>query len=301
MIELARVESEVDADAYLAVRRAIDPVHQISRRAYLQHMLAPGRVDLLARAGGEAVAGAFVEPFQGNLAGSTAFVSVRVRREWRRQGIGTTLFAAVSELARASRWTELYTVARHDDADTIAYVGKRGFRETMRMQQLALDLDAAGEPGPRHVPDGVELLPLTPELERKTYEAAREIHPDFPDEPGFVGEIEQWRREELPQHVLRDCTFVAVAAGEAVGYATLLDADDGVGLHGVTGVRRAWRGRGVAHALKQAQVAAARARGLRELRTTTSSANGPMLRVNERLGYRRDVAWIHFRGPLLLS
>jgi hypothetical protein len=45
--------------------------------------------------------------------------------------------------------------------------------------------------------------------------------------------------------------------------------------------------------------AAAKAAGLRQLRTTTALANAPMLHVNERLGYRRGVAWVHLRGPLL--
>jgi mycothiol synthase len=300
MIELARVESEQDADAFLAVRTAVDPDHPVPRAAYFEHLTAPGRVDLLARVDGEAVAAAFLEPLQGNLEGTTAYTSVRVLLEWRRRGIGTRLFVEVSQLARASSWSELYTVARHDDADTLAYVGKRGFRETMRMQQLSLDLAAGDGSYAPEPPDGVELVSLAPELEQAAYEAALEIHPDFPEEPGFVGDIEHWRREELPSHVLRECSFVALAAGEAVGYATLLDTGDGVGIHGITGVRRAWRGRGVARALKQAQAAAASAAGLRELRTTTSVSNAPMLHVNERLGYRRGVAWIHFRGPLLL-
>lgn len=70
-------------------------------------------------------------------------------------------------------------------------------------------------------------------------------------------------------------------------------------MHGMTGVRPEWRGRGIAIALKRAQIAAAKAAGLRELRTTTAFGNAPMLHVNERLGYRHGVAWVHLRGPLL--
>jgi GNAT superfamily N-acetyltransferase len=66
----------------------------------------------------------------------------------------------------------------------------------------------------------------------------------------------------------------------------------------MTGTRRAWRRRGIALALKQAQIDAARSAGLRRLRTANAVQN-PMLLVNERLGFRRDVDWIHLRGPLL--
>ena len=53
----------------------------------------------------------------------------------------------------------------------------------------------------------------------------------------------------------------------------------------MTGVRRAWRRRGIALALKQAQIDAAKAAGLRRLRTANAVQN-PMLLVNERLGFR---------------
>jgi mycothiol synthase len=298
MIELRPVETDDDIDAFLAVRRAIDPEHAIARPAYLKHITAPGRVDLLARRDGVAVAAAFVEPHHGNVDGSTGYVSVRVLAEERRRGVGTLLFRTLSEQARAAGWSELYSVGRHDDADTLDYLGKRGFAEVLRMQELSLDL--AGADGAVPPLDGVELRVLGPELEHPVYQAARELYPDIPEEEGvWIGEFERWRSDELPAHAVRECCFAALVGREVVGYATLHDAGRDVGLHAMTGVRRTWRGRGVARALKSAQIAAAKAAGLRELRTTTAFANAPMLRVNERLGYRRGVAWVHLRGALL--
>jgi GNAT superfamily N-acetyltransferase len=299
MIELRRVQTDADVDAFLRVRAAIDPEHPLVRDAYLEHVKAPGRVDLLALADGDAVGTAFVEPHHGNLEGSTGYVSVRVLRERRRQGIGSELFRAVSERSRESGWSELCSVARHDDADTLAYLSKRGFAEALRMQELSLELAAADvdDGGP---PEGVEIVPLGGQLERRAYEITGEIYADLPEEPvEWRPDFDEWRRLELPGHTIRACTLAAVAGGEVVGYATLHQAGDGAGIHGITGVRRAWRGRGVALALKREQLAAARHAGLRELRTTTAFQNAPMLRVNERLGYRRGVAWIHLRGPLL--
>jgi GNAT superfamily N-acetyltransferase len=245
------------------------------------------------------VGASFVEPHHGHLQGSTGYVSVRVLSERRRQGIGTELFRELSERSRAAGWSDLYSVARHDDADTLDYLGKRGFREVLRMQELSLELNGA-DTRPPELADGVELVPLGPELERSAFAATPEIYEDIPEDGDvWMGDFDEWRRTELPAHTIGSCTFAAVAEGEVVGYATLHDADDGVGLHGITGVRRAWRGRGIALALKQRQIAAATAAGLRELRTTTAFQNAPMLRVNERLGYRRGVAWVHLRGPLL--
>ncbi len=297
MIDLSPVRTDQDIDGFLAVRRAIDPEHPVARHAYLEHIAAPGRVDVLARSDGTPVGAAFLEPHDGKLDGSVGYVSVRVLRERRRHGIGTALFAELAAHARAAGWRELYSVARHDDSDTLDYLGKRGFTEALRMQELSLELATAG--GVAEQPAGVEVAPLTAEAERAAYSVAQEAYPDLPEEDAWLGAFEEWRADELPSHVLRECSFVALAGGDVVGYATLIDAGEGVGLHGMTAVRRAWRGRGVALALKQAQVASARGAGLRELRTTTAYGNAPMLRVNERLGYRRGVSWIHLRGPLI--
>jgi hypothetical protein len=55
----------------------------------------------------------------------------------------------------------------------------------------------------------------------------------------------------------------------------------------MTGVARSERGRGIALALKEAQIAGAKAAGWKRLRTQNDLANAPMRRVNEKLGYER--------------
>ena len=67
----------------------------------------------------------------------------------------------------------------------------------------------------------------------------------------------------------------------------------------MTGVARSARGRGIALALKQAQIAAARDAGWTFLRTMNDLGNAPMRRVNEKLGYERRFEWVHLGGPLL--
>jgi predicted GNAT superfamily acetyltransferase len=67
----------------------------------------------------------------------------------------------------------------------------------------------------------------------------------------------------------------------------------------MTGVARSARGRGIALALKQHQAAAAREAGWKRLRTQNDLGNVPMLRVNDRLGYRPLFEWVHLAGPLI--
>jgi RimJ/RimL family protein N-acetyltransferase len=66
--------------------------------------------------------------------------------------------------------------------------------------------------------------------------------------------------------------------------------------NGFTGVRRSHRRRGIATALKRAQVSWAAANGYRELVTSTVEGNDAMRGVNARLGYRPLPAWIVVQG-----
>ena len=75
-------------------------------------------------------------------------------------------------------------------------------------------------------------------------------------------------------------------------------ADPHLAEHGLTFVAATHRNRGIATALKQAQIAWASRNGYRELQTSTQVANTPMRAVNDKLGYEPLPAWIRFEGAL---
>ncbi len=68
--------------------------------------------------------------------------------------------------------------------------------------------------------------------------------------------------------------------------------------HSMTAVKRAWRGRGIAGALKATQINWALAHGYTELHTSNEERNAPIKRLNARLGYRPGIGRIHLVGPL---
>jgi GNAT superfamily N-acetyltransferase len=77
-----------------------------------------------------------------------------------------------------------------------------------------------------------------------------------------------------------------------VGYAkfSLTEARPKVADHDMTAVRRAWRGRGIARALKCAQIAWAKRSGFERLETSNEARNHPIRRLNDQLGYRLALA-----------
>jgi GNAT superfamily N-acetyltransferase len=66
----------------------------------------------------------------------------------------------------------------------------------------------------------------------------------------------------------------------------------------MTAVLRAWRGRGVAVALKRATIGWAIAHGLVALDTGNDVENAPMRAVNAKLGFRPLPDLLTLRGPL---
>jgi mycothiol synthase len=105
-------------------------------------------------------------------------------------------------------------------------------------------------------------------------------------------------REWLEEEISGPVTFVALADGRVVGVAALLSRMDGLAEHGLTAVLRSHRGRGIATALKQAQIHWASANGYRELTTWTQDGNAAMQAVNLKLGYRPRPATINVWRPL---
>ena len=298
-VELRPVETEAAIEAFLDVRARVDPEFPITRSNFDDGRERPDRLDVLAYLDGEHVGAAWAHLPSTSSASEFMFVSVRVVPEWRRHGVGSALFARVSEHARAYGRSRLYTVTRDADTDTPDYLGKRGYVELSRMEQLARDLS---QPLPEEPPPaGIVIVPVTDEHEQGMWEVAKEANPDIPSaDPIVAGEFDVWRRRELGGLTYRELSFVALEDGVVVGWATL--GEDGPGTaagHYMTGVARRVRGRGVARALKLAQMQAARDAGFAELRTQNDVANVAMRCVNERLGYRVRFAWIHFGGPLL--
>lgn len=298
MITIRPVLTEEDIDTYVAVRTQVHPETPMPREVVVEDRKKPDQLDLIAERGGAPVGVASTSKFGGAPDGEFAYLTIRVPVEHRRQGVGTALHRRASEHAAELGKSRFYSVVRDVDADSLGYYELRGFTEIGRMQDVAIDLARASvDVAP---PAGIEIVPLTPEHDRGAYAVALEADADIPSsEPIVSGSFEQWRGRQLGPMLARELSFVAVEGGTVVGYALLGRFTDDTFQHWMTGVARSARGRGIAGALKRAQIVAAKEAGARYLRTQNDLANAPMRRVNEKLGYERRFEWVHLAGPLL--
>ena len=300
-LRIEHVETDADLEAMSIVLHLANPdlPPTAGNVEGLRHNLDsnPDLTYVVARLDGQPAGCGYVELQNAAWAVAQADVVPNLRG----RGIGTGLLAAISAVAAASGRSELQGEVRETDAKSRAYFERRGYVQVGGEQAVALDL-AHHDPQRVEPPPGVAIVSRQdrPELAEAMYDVAKEAEQDIPDAiPDRSFEI--WRSRELDRPS-RDpaLTFIALAGDEVIGYAGL-DEYGVDAFHGLTAVKRAWRGQGVATALKRSQIAAAKARGVKRLVTESEERNTPMRRLNEKLGYRPapSLSTVVLRGPLL--
>jgi mycothiol synthase len=218
-------------------------------------------------------------------------------------GVGIALVDALEGWAAEQGCTELEGPVSEEDEGSLVWAAQHGYHEIGRNSRLVLDLTTAeiADPAP---PDGIEIVTWAdrPELAQGLWEVAGEATPDIPgEEEGDVGTLEEWLARDMrgasddPRAV-----FAALEHGEVVGFAKLSFSDESSerAFHDFTGVKRAHRGRGIAGALKRAQIAWAKENGYTSLQTSNEVRNEPIRRLNERYGYVLEPGVVIVRGGL---
>jgi mycothiol synthase len=250
---------------------------------------APETVWLLAEDAGAAVGAARLTPGWHSPPG-VARADVRVLPEARGRGFGSALLDELQRRADSLGAPTLELEVRDDDPQSLAWAERHGFGEVGRSVRLALDLTGIEEPAVEP-PDGVEIVTWAerPELVRGIYDVACEA---YPDEPGS-GDVEMepfegWLSQDMQGSGDRaDAVFVALAGDEVAAYAKLaMSVRPGYVMHDMTGVKRSYRGRGIASALKRAEIAWAKREGFRTLETFNDEENAPIRALNDKHGYR---------------
>lgn len=217
-------------------------------------------------------------------------VQVYVAPAARRAGIGTALFERLVEHARTLGRPCLFSTVDAQSADGVAFGQHRGLVEVMREVEARRAIDKEEIPAPL---PGIDVVTIAerPALLAAAWDAVgAEGYADIPLPSSLTMTLEQWLTEEA---TVPEGSFVALERGTIVGYAGMLEHE-----HGLTTVARSHRGRGIATHLKRRQLAWAATAGVRELVSYTQGINGAMQRVNERLGYQVQPAWLKMKGPV---
>jgi GNAT superfamily N-acetyltransferase len=270
---IRRAETTADFELCAAIHAEIEPVDRVTAEQLAD---APGAFLVCGEDGYALVKRSSVG----------AYAMIRVRPAARGRGTGSALLAAVVEEARRLERDVVWGRVHDGDAESLRFATARGFHEVTRDVNVALAVapgDGAWEPGI------VELAPVHLE---GAYEVAVEAIPEMAlPQIAAAPPFDEWVERDR-----RDGVFgvVALDAGQVVGYAMLyrVPAEEHELENGLTAVLRSHRRRGIATALKRAQIAWAAEHGYARIVSDSVAGNTGMRAVNERLGYREVSAVI---------
>ncbi len=292
MIEL-HVAGDGELDVWARLKSRVVPNEPISAEQ-LRTADEPDRLLLLADLDG-VVAGCGIGA-RSNF-GGRAFIAARVLPEHRRRGVGSALVRALSAHARELGLTGVNAFVYADEPHSIAFAESYGLAGVDYQLEQVREIGA--EPAPK-VPTGLELVALgerREELLRKAWPVALEGYEDMPLPGEVTYRLATWLRDEATRP---EGSFAALEDDAVVGYAGLIEHASGAAVaeHGLTVVRRDRRGRGIARALKQAQLDWAARAGVTRLVTWTQQGNEAMQALNRSLGYVDESKVITFQGTL---
>lgn len=242
-------------------------------------------------------------------------MSIQVLPEYRGKGVGSRTYEymmqQLNDRGIAPRLIESGT--REDYADAHRFLINRGFEgPLMRWPLSKLDVDSFDPSRFSRQVDGLadyglriysfaELSAMHPDWQRRLYDLDWEGTQDepMPDTPTRLSFEEYVDRAFNGPAYVAEGSFVAVdetQPDQPYAGLTELYMDSGEMTHlatGFTTVRRAYRRRGVAIALKVHAIEWARSQGTKSIMTGNEEHN-PMYQINMQLGYEPQPAGVHY-------
>jgi len=226
---------------------------------------------------------------------------ITVDPDWRRRGIGQALLAEFESYARQQSAEKLWTDCREDMDYSIRFLQRAGFTNYGQRFESELDLMTFDETRfagavDRVLNAGFEIATLTaerainPEADRLLYQLDRSVQDDIPRPGGARSsmDFDNFRKiyvdnpEADPSAIL-----IAKHQDQYAGYTAVWLGKDKPAYTAMTGVRREYRGQGLALALKLLSFRLMKECGYSAARTNNDTANQPILRLNEKLGYQK--------------
>lgn len=225
-------------------------------------------------------------------------------------GIGRALYADLSAHVQTQNPIALTSEVADDAPASLAWAERRGFGVARHSFASVLDVstfdetpfagavELAEEAGIRFVT--MADFPNTEAYQRHLFELNRETALDIPNYDTAFPAFEAFRNAVFESEWYQpEGQVVALLGDEWVAMSAIRYVTENNSMYNnMTGVRRAYRGRRIALALKLLTIRYAKRLGATFIRTHNDSANAPMLAINRKLGYvpKAGIYWLKAQG-----
>jgi len=228
-------------------------------------------------------------------------IKISVLPDFAERGVIEDLYSQLNHLIAPHQPTQLATITHENTPDIIHFLNSQGFELAITSWKQVLDIDAVKIGNYNTLfnnltREGIKIethasLVYAPNRDRKLYDLMIAVERDIPvvdmAEPLTY---EAWRQDNSPEspYFLSDGLFVAVHGSDYVGVCQLFKPAKPKSLHnGITGVRKEYRRRGIALALKVSTIRFAQQHKITTITTYNASNNQPVLQMNKKLGFRK--------------
>jgi GNAT superfamily N-acetyltransferase len=239
-------------------------------------------------------------------------IYVAVHPDYQRQGYGRELTKRAEFTASEHNREKAYSYADETQLRSVRVAERAGYREIDRGWESTLDLTQSDLNGLRGAvarlgSNGIRVASAAAlALERENWK--QELHhlyvtveSDVPAPFPINGvPIEVFEIQNLGRQLVGDGFLVALDGEQFVGLTEMRLVEDAPreASQRLTGVHPDYRGRGIAVALKSQAVIWAAEAGFTSIRTHNAQSNGPMLAINDQLGFERNHATIVYLKDL---
>lgn len=240
------------------------------------------------------------------------YLDVNVLPDQRNQGVGQGLLEHLLTQLEDYQVVTVRAVTRVDWTHGIRFLEAAGFSEEYRAWESRLDVQGFDASPYLQLEEalkleGIELKSYAdllgmPDLAQELWRLDMDACRDMPDpEPFTETGFERFETRALKNpDFVPEAYLVAVKTGsdqklEFLSESTLWWSEGKPDAwNGATGTRREWRGKQIALALKVKNILWAKQAGIAQIKTFNDDVNRPMLSINEKLGFVKQPAWIHF-------
>ncbi|HVT11518.1 MAG TPA: GNAT family N-acetyltransferase [Fimbriimonadaceae bacterium] len=223
-------------------------------------------------------------------------IVARVDPARQRKGYGSALLNRLEQAAVSDGATCLEALTSDRGRTGLAFLEARGYRLVAHCYESILSLtDFDPEAFPAPAIPGLRIFPFSEtamdeEARRKLWDVNVETSRDEPhNDPNHRPAFEQFQTSVIEASWFDpEGQFIASLGDEWVGLCAVGEIYKGSLYNLFTGVRRAYRGKGIAKTLKLVAAKFAKESGAPYIRTSNDSRNAPMLAINTWLGYENE-------------